>query len=109
MNSGSNYNSQRDLQAITDRISAQAAGCRGDTLALLQLLRSLEDLHREIREGLFQESLPDNRQDLYSLVKDIEAQGGWPYINRMKLREILVHMTGSSPSEPDGTPPLSQG
>lgn len=107
MNSGNNYNEQGDLQAITDRISAQAAGCQGDPLALLQLLRRLEDLHREIREGLFQESLPDNRQDLYSLVKDIEAQGGWPYINRMKLRDLLVHMTGGYPSEADGAPPLS--
>lgn len=103
MNSGSNDNSQRDLQAITDTISARAADCRGDTLALLQLLRRLEALHREIREGLFQESLPDNRQALYSLVKDIEAEGGWPYINRMKLRDLLVYMTGSSPSEADST------
>ena len=107
MNSGSNDNLQRDLQVITDAISARAADCRGDTLALLQLLRRLEALHREIREGLFQESLPDNRQALYSLVKDIEAEGGWPYINRMKLRDLLVHMTGSSPSEADST--ASQG
>ena len=94
------------MQAITEDISALAASFRGDPLALLQLLRMLEALHREIREGLFQESLPDNRQRLYTLLRDIDAQGGWPYINRMKLREFLVHLPEfeSSEDSPVGAP-----
>lgn len=94
MNSDPDVNSRLDLgelQAITDRIRGQADGCQGDPLAILQLLRILEALHREIREGLFVESLPNNRQDLYSLLREIEASGGWPYINRMKLRSLLTN------------------
>jgi hypothetical protein len=63
---------------------------KADRLALLYILRGLEQLHREIRDNLFQSSLPSNRQDLYALLKDIEEQGGWPYIERMSLRSILA-------------------
>lgn len=85
-----------DLQAISDTLRELADDCREDTLALLQLLRMLEAVHREIREGLFQQSLPANRQDLYNLLRDIEASGGWPYINRMKLRSLLMNLTADS-------------
>ena len=60
-----------------------------NSLKLLELLRTIEALHREIRDDLFQQSLPDNRQALYALVRDIEAKGGWPYIHRMKLQTLL--------------------
>ena len=81
---------QDKLQAITADIRSLADSHRGDSLALLALLRALEYSHCEIRENLFQASLPDNRQALYALLKDMEEAGGWPYIERMKLRSLLA-------------------
>jgi hypothetical protein len=65
----------------------------GDSLKLLALLRLLESLHQEIRDTLFQDSLPDTRQALYSLLRDIETSGGWPYIHRMRLQDLLQKLT----------------
>jgi len=62
---------------------------RGDRIKLLDLLRLLEGVHREIREELFQESLPGTRRELYQFLKEIEEQGGWPYIPRMSLQRLL--------------------
>ncbi len=80
------------LQAIATVVHDTVESCQGDTVALLALLRKLEQLHREIRDGVFQESLPVNRRQLYSLLKDIESEGGWPYIERMKLQAFLAHL-----------------
>ena len=77
------------LAAITTEVQTLAQSCQNDSLALLALLRCLEALHREIREGFFQESLPDSRHGFHTLLKDIESQGGWPYIERMKLQSLL--------------------
>lgn len=81
-----------DLAALSQAIDAAAHSREGDCLALLALLRLLNDLHSEIRDTLFREALPDNRQRLYQLLRDIEQQGGWPYIRRMKLLALLEHM-----------------
>lgn len=78
-----------DLQAIAEAIETAADSRQGDCLALLALLRVLEQMHREIRESLFRDALPTNRQRLYALLKDIELSGGWPHIQRMKLRLLL--------------------
>ena len=80
---------QSQLQSLTEAIRTLAESCQGDSVLLLALLRALESSHREIRDGLFQASFPENRQALYKLLRNIEANGGWPYIHRMKLREIL--------------------
>lgn len=80
---------QSELQSLTEEVYGLAESCQGNSLLLLALLRTLEGLHREIREGVFQASLPDNRQALYQLLRNIEAEGGWPYIHRMKLRSFL--------------------
>ena len=80
-----------ELQQIAIFVLSVAERCRGNNLALLALLRQLEQLHREIRDGLFQDSLPDNRQDLYALLKDIETTGGWPYIERLRIHELLAN------------------
>jgi hypothetical protein len=85
-----------ELEAIATVVLHEAERRRGDGRSLLALLRLLEALHREIRDGLFQESLPVNRQALYALLKDMEAEGGWPYIHRMKLKEILVNLLKES-------------
>ncbi|NET56125.1 MAG: hypothetical protein F6K47_08105 [Symploca sp. SIO2E6] len=89
------------LQGITATIDSLANSHQGNTLAILALLRALEHSHREIRENLFQEALPDNRQELYALVKDIEESGGWPYIERMRLRSLLVNWLDESESQSD--------
>lgn len=81
-----------DLSAIATQVQAAAQVRQADVLELLQLLRLLEDLHRDIRETLFQDALPDNRQALYGLLKDIELSGGWPYINRMRLKALMEQL-----------------
>ncbi|WP_373527193.1 hypothetical protein [Nostoc sp.] len=87
------------LQAIITVVDDATTGCQGDTVALLALLRQLEQLHREIRDGVFQESLPVNRQQLYSLLKDIESEGGWPYIERMKIQAFLKNLPQEAAKE----------
>ena len=83
----------KDLSAIATHVQAAAQSHQTDVLELLQLLRLLEDLHRDIRETLFQAALPDNRQALYGLLKDIELNGGWPYINRMRIKALMEQLT----------------
>ncbi|HIK54661.1 MAG TPA: hypothetical protein IGS37_05810 [Synechococcales cyanobacterium M55_K2018_004] len=79
-------------EAIAALVRETAKNRQGDVLALLKLLRLLESLHQEVRDTYFQEALPENRQALYGLLKDMEAEGGWPYIHRMKLRSLLEKM-----------------
>ena len=81
-----------DWQKTADEILVLARQHREDTLFLLSLLRNLEKIHRQIRTEIFELSLPKTRNDLYQLVKDIEESGGWPYIERMKLRELLKNI-----------------
>ncbi|PZO22542.1 MAG: hypothetical protein DCF25_02735 [Leptolyngbya foveolarum] len=81
-----------DLQQLTQRVRATAEVREGDCIALLELLRLLESLHFEIRDTLFRDALPDNRQRLYRLLRDIEQEGGWPYIKRMQLLALLEHL-----------------
>ncbi|MBW4645878.1 MAG: hypothetical protein KME23_23305 [Goleter apudmare HA4340-LM2] len=87
------------LQAISTTVYDAAESYQGDSIGLLALLRRLEELHREIRDGSFQDSLPDNRQQLYSLLKDIESEGGWPYIERMRLKAFLVKLVQEANDE----------
>ncbi|MBH8553018.1 hypothetical protein I8751_11700 [Nostocaceae cyanobacterium CENA357] len=87
------------LQTIATAVHDVAQGYQGDAIALLNLLRQLEQLHRDIRDGAFQESLPDNRQHLYSLLKDIESEGGWPYIGRMRLQAFLANLPHEATGE----------
>jgi hypothetical protein len=88
-----------ELQAIASAVYNAEQDCQGDAKALLALLRQLEQLHREIRDGAFQQSLPDNRQALYSLLRDIEAEGGWPYIERMRLQAFLTNLEQEAAAE----------
>ncbi len=91
--------SQNQLEAIDEAIRSFAHSHQGDCLLLLHLLRTLESLHQEIRDGLFQQSLPDNRQALYSLLREIETEGGWPYIHRMRLQAFLLNLLPESSME----------
>jgi hypothetical protein len=88
--------SATDLETIASLVHKAALHRQGQSLALLSLLRLLESLHREIRDGLFQASLPDNRQALYKLLRDIETSGGWPYISRMRLHAFLEQLAQDS-------------
>ena len=92
------------LLVISTAVRNTVEICQGDTLALLALLRELEQLHRDVRENAFQGSLPDNRQKLYALLKDIESEGGWPYIERMRLQALLRNIElGDSSEQRDST------
>jgi hypothetical protein len=82
----------QDLEAISSQIHSLADRSQGDIHSLLLLLRTLEQLHREIQEGYFQAALPDNRQALYKLLRDIEENGGWPYIQRWKLQALFANL-----------------
>lgn len=108
MSSNVNFESESpEFEQIAASIKKLAAASKGDSVELLSLLRLLESLHREICEGLFQESLPDNRQALYALLRDIEAMGGWPYIRRMGLQSLLINLC-PDPSDKDSEAPLSE-
>ncbi len=98
-----------DLQVLMHQIEGVAEVRRGDEIALLELLRTLEQLHRNIREGLFRDALPTNRQRLYHLLRDIEVSGGWPYIQRMRLRTLLAQVEELvvPEEEPKSEPPAN--
>ena len=81
-----------ELVSIAEHLQTIAQRHEGDEIALLTLLRTLEATHREICDSFFQDALPKNRQQLYSFLREIEAEGGWPYIPRMKLRLLLERM-----------------
>lgn len=83
---------ENQLPSIIANIQSIAERNSHDEVLLLSILRSLEEIHRHIRTNLFEQSLPKTRHDLYNLVKDIEEQGGWPYIERMKLKELMQNM-----------------
>jgi len=89
---------EEQLTEIKTMIWQLAKECQGENLAILSILRSLEQLHREIREQLFEPSLPNRRNTLYNLIKDMEETGGWPYIERMKLQDILLKLGEKKPS-----------
>lgn len=80
------------LQDIAQDLCALAERHQDDSLFLLSLLRNLEQIHRQIRVDYFESTLPQTRHDLYQLVKDIEDKGGWPYIERMRLKELLQNL-----------------
>ncbi len=80
------------MTAIASEILAIADRSSDDVLALLHLLRTLEQLHHEIQADYFQAALPDSRQSLYALLRDIEENGGWPYIQRFKLQALCANL-----------------
>ncbi|ERT08639.1 hypothetical protein M595_1384 [Lyngbya aestuarii BL J] len=96
------FKSQLESLSLTIRDLSQEV--QGNTVALLAILRTLELLHREIREGWFRDALPDNRQALYALLKEIETYGGWPYIPRASLRSLSEKLS----AEPEDPPSSNQ-
>jgi hypothetical protein len=74
---------------LLEQLSALASIHAEDPLALLALLRQLEQLHRAIQDGPFRASLPSERSTLFRLLQSMEQSGGWPYIPRLQLRTFL--------------------
>ena len=81
------------LEEIVIRVNIASTQCGADPQRLVELLRTLEALHRDIRVNLLEPSLPNSRNDLYELLRDIDETGGWPYIERMKLQAFLKHLS----------------
>jgi len=79
---------------------ALAADVGGDPLQLLQLLRSIEQLHRELQDGPFRASLPSDRRGLHDLLQSMERSGGWPYIPRLQLRTFMELLDEPAPPGP---------
>lgn len=77
------------LQGISEMVMAIASDNNQDYDHLLKLLRTLEALHREVRTEYFEAALPNTRKDLYKLMRDMEEEGGWPYIERGKIQTFL--------------------
>ena len=82
---------EKDLEAISKQVWSLAAEYQDDVLLLLFLLRHLEELHGRISKEMFEPALPDNRQALYNLLREIEETGGWPYIERPRLQKLLAN------------------
>uniref|UniRef100_A0ACD5GQY5 Uncharacterized protein n=1 Tax=Desertifilum tharense IPPAS B-1220 TaxID=1781255 RepID=A0ACD5GQY5_9CYAN len=87
---------QDQLQQATDSIHQLAQQSRGDAWALLHLLRSLEAVHQEIRDSVFQEALPNNRQELYNFLREIEANGGWHLCGADETQTALSQLGSSA-------------
>jgi len=88
-----------ELDNLVQTVWSAAQHRQGDCLALLDLLRRLERLHHDIRDTLFCDALPENRQRLYRLLKDIEQEGGWPYIQRMQLLSLVDKLEEDNAAE----------
>ncbi|AFZ44848.1 hypothetical protein PCC7418_2710 [Halothece sp. PCC 7418] len=100
MDDQTNQKLTEDADRVKGLILETAQEYKEDCLALLMLLRVLEQVHWQIRERLFHPALPDTRNELYQLLRDIEENGGWPYIERMKLRSLLIHLELSEEKSP---------
>jgi len=89
------------LEILAEKVLTLAKTAEGNTLEILAVLRILEQLHQNVRESLFQQSLPDNRQKLYHLLREIESKGGWPYIPRSSIKALMENLEKESPELPE--------
>ncbi len=76
------------VKKLVGQIRELAEESEEDIFTLLLILRELELLHRSIRQEMFEPILPDTRHRLYLLLRHLEEVGGWPYIERMRLKDI---------------------
>ena len=83
-------------QDLTQRVEAAVESCEQDTAALLSLLRVIEQLHRQVFNEHFVPSLPNSRQALYALLREMEAEGGWPYIPKMRIYELIDYLNAQA-------------
>ena len=103
MDSGMDQEQQAKREALLTALSELVGNLVEDNhdnaIALVELLRVLERLHRGITEGAFQQALPQNRQELYKLMRVIEEEGGWPHIPKMRLQTLYSHLIDSPEPE----------
>ncbi|MFP4134737.1 MAG: hypothetical protein ACLFQP_09440 [Halothece sp.] len=92
MDQKGNHKLTEETERVKNLVLEIAKDHEGDGPALLALLRVLEALHWQVREKFFHPALPETRQELYQLLRNIEENGGWPYIERMKLRSLLTQL-----------------
>lgn len=105
MNSDLNYSAiAPKVKELIGQIQDLAQESQEDIFAILLILRELEILHRTIRQEMFEPMLPDTRHRLYLLLKHLEEVGGWPYIERMRLKDICskLMLEENKPIEPNG-------
>lgn len=81
-----------ELEVTVEHLWQIAQSQSNDPAGLLHLLRVLESTHKRIRDDLFQPALPNSRHELFNLLRDIENNGGWPHIYRMKINEICQYL-----------------
>lgn len=91
---------KEELQRLTENIKKLAEESKEDIFTILLILQELESLHRNIRTEMFEPNLPDTRHRLYLLMKHLEEVGGWPYIERMRLRNVCANLIADSESLP---------
>ena len=94
-----NQELKQKLQVLTTSIRELAEKSPDDLFNTLYILQELELLHRHIRIEMFEPSLPDTRHRLYLLMKHLEEEGGWPYIERMRLKNLCVNLKIDDSSE----------
>lgn len=83
---------EEEIEKNCQQIWHLAEESEGNSLDLVLILRKVEEMHREIREKMLEPSLPDTRHRLYILLKNLEETGGWPYIPRMRLKDLCQHL-----------------
>lgn len=89
MNSDFSYSAiEAKVKELLGQIQELAQESQEDIFAILLILRELEIVHRSIRQEMFEPILPDTRHRLYLLLRHLEEVGGWPYIERMRLKDI---------------------
>jgi hypothetical protein len=97
-----------NVEAISAKIKLLALQCKDRPLEILRILRVLEQLHSDICSEIFQPALPNSRHALFDLLKEIEAEGGWPHIYHRNLNQLFeqVEFFPSDPSleSPDHDP-----
>ncbi|MFQ6539631.1 MULTISPECIES: hypothetical protein [Aphanothece] len=80
---------QNHLDSLVNQVASLADELAEQPEGLLALLRQLEQLHRTIQDGPFRTSLPADRNHLFTLLRQMEQSGGWPYIPRLQLRTFM--------------------
>jgi len=81
---------QTQLQPLLEQLRTLVDDHREHPEALLVFLRTLEELHRDVQDGAFRNSLPEDRQQLFGFLQTLERTGGWPYIPRLQLKTFIA-------------------
>jgi small-conductance mechanosensitive channel len=99
---------QQRLKALLAELSSLSQELANQPEALVNLLRQLEQLHRQIQDGPLRGSLPADRHKLFELLQNLEQSGGWPYIPRPQLHNFLRQLQqqpAEAPETPEHQPP----